>query len=348
MKNFNLVQFKKALATIKKTKELHQGFTFVLGENNDLVPARNGFVIATGATTPRAIFNRMTSVNCPYTVTVGGWVDSTGKLLIESGVLVHDYAIAMYLANTFGQVAIWDVKKSKEHRTDSKFWSFNGQNFESDKALNSNGFATPSVIDSELLPFKTLVNRLQDQIRAARTIIFTVSGYKAVDDALEFYLLAGSWLRGVALDYSLPTELVAAVAAALSPNNKWPVNQSDTVRLIDGYKRGQDLDLIKVSTYGPNKDKAIAILNTGETHFLSGPKVVPFSQNLNGDFEVVTVDTWCLRHAFLLPFNAPVTRYTKYIGEVQQAMTIAAFRACLLYTSPSPRDRQKSRMPSSA
>ena len=27
---------------------------------------------------------------------------------------------------------------------------------------------------------------------------------------------------------------------------------------------------------------------------------------------------------------------------------VAIFRACLLYTSPSPRDRQKSRMPSSA
>ena len=28
--------------------------------------------------------------------------------------------------------------------------------------------------------------------------------------------------------------------------------------------------------------------------------------------------------------------------------TLQIFRACLLYTSPSPRDRQKSRMPSSA
>ena len=28
--------------------------------------------------------------------------------------------------------------------------------------------------------------------------------------------------------------------------------------------------------------------------------------------------------------------------------TLAIFKTCLLYTSPSPRDRQKSRMPSSA
>ena len=34
-------------------------------------------------------------------------------------------------------------------------------------------------------------------------------------------------------------------------------------------------------------------------------------------------------------------------GEVKKPETIN-YRTCLLYTSPSPRDRQKSRMPSSA
>ena len=45
--------------------------------------------------------------------------------------------------------------------------------------------------------------------------------------------------------------------------------------------------------------------------------------NINGDFNYMSVTTWNNRH------------YEK-------------FDACLLYTSPSPRDRQKSRMPSSA
>ena len=36
------------------------------------------------------------------------------------------------------------------------------------------------------------------------------------------------------------------------------------------------------------------------------------------------------------------------IGLVPQELTTDAFETCLLYTSPSPRDRQKSRMPSSA
>ena len=36
------------------------------------------------------------------------------------------------------------------------------------------------------------------------------------------------------------------------------------------------------------------------------------------------------------------------VREIQQASPLGRVLACLLYTSPSPRDRQKSRMPSSA
>ena len=34
--------------------------------------------------------------------------------------------------------------------------------------------------------------------------------------------------------------------------------------------------------------------------------------------------------------------------EFRQNFAVAMYKSCLLYTSPSPRDRQKSRMPSSA
>ena len=37
-----------------------------------------------------------------------------------------------------------------------------------------------------------------------------------------------------------------------------------------------------------------------------------------------------------------------YMGSSEENKVIAVFETCLLYTSPSPRDRQKSRMPSSA
>ena len=39
---------------------------------------------------------------------------------------------------------------------------------------------------------------------------------------------------------------------------------------------------------------------------------------------------------------------TDYEGEIRSMGDTVNIRTCLLYTSPSPRDRQKSRMPSSA
>ena len=41
------------------------------------------------------------------------------------------------------------------------------------------------------------------------------------------------------------------------------------------------------------------------------------------------------------------TRYSE-VMDLQETMALASLMTCLLYTSPSPRDRQKSRMPSSA
>ena len=40
-------------------------------------------------------------------------------------------------------------------------------------------------------------------------------------------------------------------------------------------------------------------------------------------------------------------KYQEY-STVSESLAAGVFRICLLYTSPSPRDRQKSRMPSSA
>ena len=46
-------------------------------------------------------------------------------------------------------------------------------------------------------------------------------------------------------------------------------------------------------------------------------------------------------------FRAP-TAYTAQLLTLHQHIANNQYRICLLYTSPSPRDRQKSRMPSSA
>ena len=65
---------------------------------------------------------------------------------------------------------------------------------------------------------------------------------------------------------------------------------------------------------------------------------------------------WFYKNRRILPFREDPTPYHVWLSEVmlQQTRVSAVlpyyerFLACLLYPSPSPRDRQKSRMPSSA
>ena len=47
-------------------------------------------------------------------------------------------------------------------------------------------------------------------------------------------------------------------------------------------------------------------------------------------------------------FLENIARTPNVSGSGRKALALGALRICLLYTSPSPRDRQKSRMPSSA
>ena len=55
----------------------------------------------------------------------------------------------------------------------------------------------------------------------------------------------------------------------------------------------------------------------------------------------------------MLNMNLQLFAHKKGVGSTKngrdsEAKRLGAKRACLLYTSPSPRDRQESRMPSSA
>ena len=70
---------------------------------------------------------------------------------------------------------------------------------------------------------------------------------------------------------------------------------------------------------------------------------------------VVTVpqeNTWCIDVILRRPLRAGYKVETIVAGRDANTLQIDRFEsldsACLLYTSPSPRDRQKSRMPSSA
>jgi hypothetical protein len=88
-------------------------------------------------------------------------------------------------------------------------------------------------------------------------------------------------LTVLVFEYQLNTETVAAVIAALSPNNKWERNCKDAENVIAAFMLGADTDALKVKvcTYGKNLAKAVAILQATHCDYesiLSGPKVTEF------------------------------------------------------------------------
>ena len=105
-----------------------------------------------------------------------------------------------------------------------------------------------------------------------------------------------------------------------------------------------------------------------DSHFSKWPEA---SAPLDDDLEVVRLSAARTRAtdeagaAIARQLNGPLTALLLYMGEIkqhshqftqgagdraylQQVVENALQQTCLLYTSPSPRDRQKSRMPSSA
>jgi hypothetical protein len=106
----------------------------------------------------------------------------------------------------------------------------------------------------------------------------------------QWYDNAREVCQHIADNTSLSLDTVVGVLAALSPNNRWDKNVADTERLIKVSQAGEDTDLIKVSTYGKNKEKAIRIL-TGESPnaVLGGLKVRAFYRCILGS-DAVCID----------------------------------------------------------
>ena len=84
-------------------------------------------------------------------------------------------------------------------------------------------------------------------------------------------------------------------------------------------------------------------------------------KSLQSDSDPATMEVVTRTNAVKSPTNSPETTKLVYtVKEVAQMLAISQraaynlcnstteFRVCLLYTSPSPRDKRQSRMPSSA
>ena len=86
--------------------------------------------------------------------------------------------------------------------------------------------------------------------------------------------------------------------------------------------------------------QALRQVSAGNLQVRLGTEGVPEAQQLAGHFNRMT--------AALAEAQADNARLTQALLAVQEQERTRLAQTCLLYTSPSPRDRQKSRMPSSA
>jgi hypothetical protein len=82
-----------------------------------------------------------------------------------------------------------------------------------------------------------------------------------LSDGRHWYLLAGWWIDGVAVDNHIPREIVCGVLSALSPSVEWESNKKQAEKLIYGYLILSDVDGVVITTYKQQLSKAIAILD---------------------------------------------------------------------------------------
>ena len=117
----------------------------------------------------------------------------------------------------------------------------------------------------------------------AREIVakFTLATSQEVQLGCDWYRSAFQIADRISDKYGLPTETVAGVIAALSPNNRWERNIIDAENIIKCWAAGgTDEDVLAVTccTYSTMKQKALDILTRDIpiVEILNGPKIIEF------------------------------------------------------------------------
>ena len=118
---------------------------------------------------------------------------------------------------------------------------------------------------------------------------FALATTEEVVSGQQWYKSAHEIAARLARNNSITVEKAAGVIAALSPNNKWERNCLDAEHLIQAFIHGNEDDAREVSvcTYSAMKEKAIRILNLGNSTdewehsievstILNGPKIIEF------------------------------------------------------------------------
>lgn len=131
-----------------------------------------------------------------------------------------------------------------------------------------------------------------ETIQSAVDRMVNTWGFKLDQDTEPtWYGTAKKRMEEIGKEYGVPTDTVAAVAAALSPNNRWAQNVVDVKKWVSAFKAGTLTENSSAGTFGHNRKKAFRILNGEKPEdVLSGPKVTAFYKNLMGAENEPVVD----------------------------------------------------------
>jgi hypothetical protein len=121
--------------------------------------------------------------------------------------------------------------------------------------------------------------------------VFFSANAAEIEEGMNWYERAQFVADRISEECGISVIKVSGVIAALSPNNRWNRNITDAQNLCRVHTAGCDVDTVKVSTFGRNREKAVRILNGEDVlEVLGGLKVRSFFNCIIGDWESVCVD----------------------------------------------------------
>ena len=138
---------------------------------------------------------------------------------------------------------------------------------------------------------------------------FTLATTAEVVAGERWYTESYAIASRIARLHDLTTNRVAAVIAALSPNNRWERNIEDAENVITAFVHGEDKDVLEVKccTYNANKLKALAILKSESYAYediLKGAKTIEFFNCISDNM----CDDVCIDgHAYSIWYGSRLT-----------------------------------------
>lgn len=183
-----------------------------------------------------------------------------------------------------------------------------------------------------------LENRLERPDLMAKQIqkLYSQATDQEFIEGAGWYLQANEICKAIGHKFNCPVTKVAGVVAALSPATNWQQNIADAHNLILAWSHCINPDQVVVTTYGPNKVKAIKILNQESNNYQDIEAILLHKSKVNktacfylnilhpNNDELVTIDRHAIRIALNLNGADEVCMTEKRYRKIVKAYQVAA------------------------